>query len=162
MIPKEIIELSIEGGWNPNAYCDNIDSQPIITDRTKLKPDVIKVAVDFLAITWAWQQIALDPDFWQALGKALGHGEAPFNRRVCWDDLTCRKGCQWIADGEGCSDDLRPGTRIPIWQFHALRFYDLILTGYHVGQLDGSPAHSECLTSHCTVKFWQEIINSKK
>lgn len=144
-IPKEIIELAVQGGWEHPALRENsewkinrgllIIKSPAPTEKFPLRKHR-----QMLALT----TLALYPDFWQALGKTLGHGEAPFNRRVVWDDLTCRKGCQWIYDGEGCSDDLSPGTRLPIWQFHAHRFYNLILT------------------KQDTAPFWQEIINSKK
>lgn len=78
MIPKEAIEKAIEGGWEPYKT------------RTTL-PN--------------WQITALDPAFWQALGKALG-----------WPSVT---------PGNSVMTQEFPQT----WRYHALHFYDLILTG---------------------------------
>lgn len=58
LIPKEAIELAIEGGWqvflHPKTgnYVHNEDKH------------ALPFALD-------WQEIALDPDFWRALGKVL-------------------------------------------------------------------------------------------
>jgi hypothetical protein len=51
---------------------------------------------------FGWQEIALDPSFWQALGKALG----------------------WNVTGRQLAMNSKPN-----WQIWATRFYDLILTG---------------------------------
>ena len=72
MIPKRAIELSIKGGWN---------DEWLVGDKR-------------------FADIALDPSFWQSLGKALG----------------------WKAE----DDPTRIGYT---WQGNASRFYDLILTG---------------------------------
>ena len=52
---------------------------------------------------YAQAQIALDPSFWQSLGKTLG----------------------WEKCAEGCEGDCKVG----VWKKKARRFYDLILTG---------------------------------
>src|SRR4051794_8317136 len=83
MIPKAAIEKAIEGRWTPPL--------PLVT-----YPSFNKSA-------------ALDPSFWQSLGKALGWGKTDY----CW-------GCGY-DEGETISTD--------VWFVNAHRFYDLILTG---------------------------------
>lgn len=51
-IPREAIEKAIEGGWNPSGSA-TISMQEAI-ERLR------------------YEEIALDPTFWQALGKSLG------------------------------------------------------------------------------------------
>lgn len=53
MIPKEIIELAIQGGW-----------KPLVDEGYQIQLDGDGVGF--------WYPIALDPTFWQALGKSLG------------------------------------------------------------------------------------------
>jgi hypothetical protein len=80
MIPKQAIEKAIEGGW-------------LEANQPWLQQHLMSDSY----------HIALDPSFWQALGKALGkenHMEALAHD---WD--------------------------VPWWRGQALNFYDLILTG---------------------------------
>jgi hypothetical protein len=84
MIPKQAIEKAIEGGWND------------------------KIGGHYEEIGF-WQTIALDPTFWQALGKALG-----------WNGLIL----ELIPDADR-GKIIDPNE----WHGHALDFYDLILTG---------------------------------
>ncbi len=112
MIPKSAIEKAIEGGAK-------------ISPNWKYNKD---------GIYWSknqyitWEEIALDPTFWQALGKALG-----------WDfeELIC-KACGKDECGRGwhCGTTQAKQT----WINEARRFYDLILTGQP------------------TDKFWEEIL----
>jgi hypothetical protein len=64
-----------------------------------------------------------DPFFWQALGKALG-----WKLKVCvvWD---------WDMSHQ------YPVTLMPSWEYHALRYHEINLTGGD------------------TEKFWRDIIN---
>lgn len=96
-IPKKIIEKAIEGGWKGLFMDDegitvDIQSQ-IAWGRTKTG----------LGRHLPLQVIALDPTFWQALGKTLGWSEQkthfPSSLAKC------------------------------VWQNTAYVFYDLILTG---------------------------------
>jgi hypothetical protein len=55
----------------------------------------------------SWQEIALTPSFWQALGKALGWGESELH-----------------------AGSISEGTKpVGWWRLHAGSFFDLILTG---------------------------------
>lgn len=75
-IPKEIIEKAIQGGWStptPGKWIENEG--------------------------W-YAHVALDPSFWQALGKSLGWGEGSGGIEV-WD-----------------------------WHGYARNFYDHILQGH--------------------------------
>lgn len=83
MIPKEAIEKAVEGGW-----------RGVITTKQ------------------TWENIALDPSFWQALGKALG-----------WSDT--RKSNYDFLGKPHVREEMQPS---PDWTRNALRFYDLILT----------------------------------
>jgi hypothetical protein len=117
-IPKEAIEKAIEGGWKKFGDLKN----------TAL------AAHNILAVSLP-ETIALDPTFWQALGKNLAWNNDD------WE--TCRQGCQWWFKGEGCSHDLRPRQRMPFWRFNALRFYGLILQG------------------QSTDDFWNELLTGR-
>lgn len=90
MLPREAIEKAIEGGWANKEKCSYYD--------------------DF----FHWEFAALDPSFWQSLGKTLG-----------WNE----------HDGALTHFGMEEG-----WRFHAIRFYDLILT-------DGD-----------TKVFWDEVL----
>lgn len=107
MIPKQVIEKAHEGGFTGKAFNASI---------------------------W-WQVTACKPEFWQALGKALGWEE-----EVCW-------GCgKRFLDGymtcqtRNCKINEFASNPIPYWRFVGKRFYDLILTGGDTG------------------KFWEEIL----
>lgn len=99
-IPKEAIEKAIEGKWQPNYL---FDMMPATNYFALLEED--------------FARIALDPTFWQALGKALG-----------W-----RTGMTFA--------DIFDGRELSGWEYHAHRFYDLILQGKD------------------TTDFWKEILN---
>lgn len=66
------------------------------------------------AMSWPWQRIALDPSFFQALGKALG-----------WDESDAQKYEMYKMSGG--AGNMPVG--IYMWHKNAIRFYDLILTG---------------------------------
>lgn len=78
-IPKEVIKRAVAGGWQ------NQSNTPIslVTGHTE-----------------QWERVALDPTFWQALGKALG-----------WEKLETNS-AEWFE-----------------WSENAHRFYDLNLQG---------------------------------
>lgn len=83
-IPKNVIEKAIEGGWK------NYPSDFGLNDHYLVMHDIACIT-------------ALDPTFWQALGKALG-----------WKwSYRCPE-CKEVSD-------------LPTWEFNAKRFYDLIL-----------------------------------
>lgn len=84
-IPKLAIERAIEGGWAES-----------LTDFLNTNGDDLKSP----------QEIALDPSFWQSLGKVL-----------VWEKM-CDPYCRF----ENCVDCAN-------WLPKAHRFYDLILTG---------------------------------
>jgi hypothetical protein len=94
MIPKAAIEKAIQGGWQPNV--------------SEFREFVCYIdAVNYLDAKGSWQvikyeEIALDPSFFQALGKALGLEKSDRNTRT---EI-------WLE-----------------WKYQAHRFYDLILTG---------------------------------
>lgn len=101
MIPKEIIEKAIEGGWQ--------DGQALDPSRV----DVL--GVGYIRIYhwdssefngYEWQELALDPTFWQALGNSL--------------DIAFEEKC--AARGDFVSFEKWN------WKLNAHRFYDLILT----------------------------------
>ena len=100
MINKLAIEKAIEGGWKH-------------FDLGEGKEATERAAHNILAISH-WQVIALDPSFWQSLGKALG-----------WAEYT-----SWLEQYHEGSIDLTDLT----WRRNATRFYDLILTGQPTDQ----------------------------
>jgi hypothetical protein len=83
MIPTEAIEKAIDGGWTGWPY-------PFFDAR-------------LVGPKMEWQKFALDPSFWQSLGKALGW---QLNAEPTWNGKS------------------RP---IEGWHYEARRFYDIIL-----------------------------------
>lgn len=92
MIPKSAVEKAIEGGWLGNTNRD----LKVVIDRYN---DVLTKRGRVIYYKKSQERIALDPTFWQALGKALG-----------WPEK---------------SEVYRRGK----WLHQAVCFYDLILTG---------------------------------
>ena len=114
MIPKEAIDKAFEGGW------------------PKIQKGVYKAY---------WQTIALDPSFWQSLGKALGWEKKMVVRRGMvignfgWENPD--KNIRFYGEEMGAGMDyMNP------WVYYAHRFYDLILTGAD------------------TESFWKELLPS--
>lgn len=101
MIPKKVLELACEGGWElrggfvPTGVTALPTGNPSFSLRFE-DPDTKKPWHESVG----WEEIALDPAFWQALGKQLG----------------------WAPMGEAT---VEKGS----WFSYAHGFYDLILTG---------------------------------
>lgn len=107
MIPELAITKAFEGGWRP--YYDRRHND------------------DYGS--WEWQGIALDSDFWQALGKSLGWGTS------CWH-YTERGLYEVYRHPAVCGLSSARSQ----WQIQAQRFYDLILQGKDIAP------------------FWQELL----
>lgn len=93
MIPKQVIKMAIKGGWLSPLKNEGKWSIIKTWRGTFMRP----YQYDDLEISLA--DLALDPLFWQSLGKALE-----------WDDV---------------EDE---STRTSYWHFNALKFFSLILT----------------------------------
>jgi hypothetical protein len=108
IIPKEAIEKAIEGGWKYNGK----KVRRVTLDDPTRAPETFTVEIGDNELEYCkymmWQAIALDPSFWQSLGKALG-----------WPEY--EETGSWSYDG----NEERDWT----WRVRAHRFYDLILTG---------------------------------
>lgn len=103
MIPKEAIELAIQGGWKPRG--EKIRKRfEVETDYAIFYDKVNVWRVPF-------EEIALDPSFWQALGKTKGWGK-PVG--------------EWSFQNRQDDMPMRPTAH---WRNEAHFFYDLILTG---------------------------------
>lgn len=102
MIPTEAIEKAIEGGWAPwpPVWGETVFKKLDIT-RAWWRNPITKRRVSIVLT-----KIALDPSFWQSLGKALG-----------WATGTA-------TDGSGTEYEWPHE-----WRNTAIQFYDLILTG---------------------------------
>lgn len=111
MIPKNAIEKAWEGGWPKGVNGNGLIDYP---------------------------QIALDPTFWQVLGKSLGWDRKMVVRRGMvignfgWESPD--KNIRFYGEEMGAGMDyMNP------WVYHAHRFYDLILQGKD------------------TAEFWREL-----
>lgn len=109
MIPQRIIEKAIAGGWK--GALSNGD------DTYSFNPF----------------EVALDPTFWQALGKVLGWGEGEYQIRFYHNKVRIHK-------PEDEEVEFGFAKNVDAAQVHAHRFYDLIL--------QGKPTDS----------FWNEIL----
>lgn len=126
MIPKEAVEKSIEGGWKykvPHGFseqgfkrfigiggddvCFNYEHKPKIKGWSGMSHTK--------GFRIPMSTIALDPLFWQALGKALGLRPARF---------------VYDAEGEETKEvDMDSRHFDETWVGKATEFYHLILTG---------------------------------
>lgn len=104
LIPLEAIKKAIEGGWEPfltrkaTNMLLNVNSQYLLDGKTMAKRSLA--------------DIALDPSFWQCLGKALGK-----EKQFVWEaEHTCPL----------CANDKH--TQFEWWNWHSHRFTSLILT----------------------------------
>lgn len=116
MIPKLAIEKAIEGGWQ----VPHVETE-----------DELPAAIRFYLHGNEWAKIALDPTFWQALGKSL-RGEIETHIYI-----------KRVHAGKphlGNVTITRPNRYSFNWRKHAHRFYDLILQGKD------------------TEPFWQELL----
>lgn len=130
MIPKRAIEKAIEGGWIPKVFQHCAFAGPIKVTSVYEREVHFKVLVDVgkekpveLKQEACLAEIALDPSFWQALGKALG-----------WADDVANP---FYVTNWG-------GIKMFRWQYRALQFTQLILTG---GSTDA---------------FWDEILPTQE
>jgi hypothetical protein len=64
MIPQEAIEKAIQGGWLEDSQIDAVDDGKCYF-QTMNGGELSEWQI-------TWEEIALDPSFWQSLGKALG------------------------------------------------------------------------------------------
>lgn len=116
MIPAHIIEKAVEGGWSGVS----------LEEKGKWVGGRVE------GIEHYWHSIALDPSFWQSLGKVLG-----WTKNICTDCLTP------YVDKTSCTCGMSYPPLDDTWHLHAMRFYDLILTG---GDTDA---------------FWEELLEGK-
>ena len=86
------------------------------------KPNAHNEGIDWRGVIQPWQATACDPSFWQSLGKALG-----------WTER---------IDG-GLKYENGFYKKLPVEQWYAHKFYDLILTGGD------------------TEVFWKELLSSE-
>lgn len=128
MIPREAIERAFEEGWR-GRY-------PSL--RWKHHPDGIQYLAQESIIVVEWYAIALDPTFWQALGKALGWSEYG-KHMMKGNNLRCSACGEKPHVIEKCRKNL-----VQVWKFNAIEFYDLILTGGN------------------TSKFWSDLLTNPR
>lgn len=121
MIPKAVIEKAFEGGWRHFEHSAGL------------------AAHNVLAVSY-WQIIALDPSFWQALGKALNWGR---HLNWCrWETVECEYKsthlfCPHAEHGCTCRSSIT-------WQHRAESFCHIVLT------------------DQPTEQFWEELLAEKK
>jgi hypothetical protein len=133
MIPKEIIEKAIEGGYAPEPYRHR---QFIRTSRKTYQH------LQTSGASMPYSEIILDPLFWQSLGKALEWKEKNKHhidneKRPALRCTLCN-GKPMVGDGY-CSFSYSDE-----WKEKALCFFDLLLT-------NGD-----------TEKFWEDLVSIKK
>lgn len=138
MIPKTAIEKAIEGKWKPPS---SVSAEGLLRD-------------------FEWQIFALDPLFFQALGKALGWDNRPLEDADY--QLAAEVNVRWIpmfdTKGRPLMQTIQRGQEENLmryrmeqaiieieergWKYEAKRFYDLILT------------------NQSTEAFWSELLAS--
>jgi hypothetical protein len=124
VIPQQAVEKAIGEGFIEAYEYRGIQDGGMHLFIWKEEPHTEKQWRDFSCLLYPWEKIALDPSFWQCLGKALR-----------WTDCTpcIAEEHRYPLDKNGnasnickfCNEVFTPGT----WQEIAHDFYDLILTG---------------------------------
>ena len=134
MIPKQAIEKAIEGGWLlkqfEHAYTWSFDGRYFELVQEPVSAPTVRLCVS---------DIALDPTFWQALGKAVPRVGVDDQ----WKTTTCTcGGMDFHVFGHDAHhlDCARPNAPRGCL-FHAKKFIDLVLTGGN------------------TKKFWEEVLS---
>jgi hypothetical protein len=163
MIPKEIIEKAIEGGWKPR---NRIIGRAYYVYRPSQGHFFTKSS-NTAGFWMQWHEVALDREFWICLGKALGWDKLSNKRSNALPKLGSRVSilptrlegkltsiekdlANVNVKGVGLQKNLPltvlcfVGKDYWYWEPIAHRFYDLILT------------------NQPTDTFWQEIINANK
>lgn len=119
MIPKTAIELAIKGGYD--ARWDNDVEIFFSVRRSGSEPHLLKTLTE--------EVVALDPSFWQALGKELG-----------WSDSFDNVYRGESMNSEGTWETREVHITEKVANHYAHRFYDKILQGED------------------TTEFWNEIL----
>ncbi len=142
MIPKTAIDKAIEGGWNMGgiATAHTVKHQG---DRIYFENGKSKNGTSKMYTSYSLSTIALDPTFWQALGKSLGWKYG--NVCECGGSISdCIINSKRVIGYKyqcfGICGKFYEGINRHEWDMNAHRFYDLILTGGD------------------TEKFWEEIL----
>jgi hypothetical protein len=112
MIPENIIELAIKGGYWPKIRSEvtNYELELVTARETGKWQELIQKYVHV--------NMVLDPLFWQALG-----------RKNKWKNWKCTK-CKFQFDKQGliaCPSCSRIGHR-EAWRQVSLEFFDLLMT----------------------------------
>lgn len=150
MIPKLAIERAIEEGWRPKQ-----DPRDFHYGQYKTIQDIeMEDYIGTVCLWWekrpdgggvcsrlSWERIALDPSFWQALGKALGWNAGEIKDGICEICGEPMPPGEEMFKYHGYSSNCpKPPIEITLWKEQAQEFYDLILTGGD------------------TEKFWEELL----
>lgn len=141
MIPKEILAKSKEGGWKPEKYRERIHYR---TGGKQTRGYTLSTSASITP-----HEIALDPTFWQSLGKALGWDKEPMDINGkcehCGVDVNYQpsfsSGCNHAHYPEACSVCSKNKHE---WKKIPHRFYDLVLNG------------------SSTEEFWSQLLSSKE
>lgn len=105
-IPQEIIAKAIEGGWWPDTpHKVNKEHTRLVFNELEDSIEFHPQDKEFPYSVILWEQIALDKDFWVALGKSLNWEHE--HMRVNWGQ--------------------EEHYYVPLWQFYASKVINLIL-----------------------------------
>ncbi len=116
---NEAIKKAIEGGWKKGWRFDHKDVVFVYMEK-------VDASCKQPICAWMWERVALDPSFWQSLGKAMGWK----TRRKCCEGCGSK---EKLINGEYhriCSSCNRGNpTLIAEWQYHWHRFIDHLIAG---------------------------------
>lgn len=138
-IPREAIKKAIERGWQPfktvevsvEGTWEKIDFQTYSYARPAEEFGTCRINI---------YRIALDPSFWQALGKALGWEKKVVIRRGTVIGNFCTPCSSEHPRGECFKEMGFNMDYLDPWVYYAHRFYEQVLTG---GDTDA---------------YWQELL----
>ncbi len=114
MIPKNVIELAIEGGWK--------DFRPVVTSEDIKKMSEINVLQTFMDQNYN-HQVICDPLFWQALGRAKKWSQDEVVTNYMKENGTYRYGDPLFH----LKDEKI--TRLGDWADHSIEFFTILMTG---------------------------------
>ncbi len=117
MIPEQCIKIAIENGYDFWGYKDfKMDDERVVLIYNGDCMDERPLS-----------DIAQDPAFWQALGKGFGWDEKAFCNH-CYIDKQ-----SWEEKPRKCAGDWLKH-EFNDWLYHALRYFETLLTGGNLEQ----------------------------
>ena len=165
MIPHTAIERAIEGGWKPTGGYKDFSEEiairaSIIIDNSRwyfVVPNELRILMGHLS------DVALDPSFWQSLGKALGwdlYKRFPRSGAfVTSDAMNVGSGVARVVSSNRKTAKIRTLDDDKLYE-HGLETLHLFGDSYHYWKVAAKVFYDLILTGGDTKAFWDELLTN--